>query len=274
MISTDEGPRVAVRTPDGHVPLAHDDMTAFIADGAAAVEAARAAAASAPPVADAPLLAPLSCPRLALFHSINWQSLVDETAGARTPTESTFFAKLPSSVVGPEASIVKPYQECQLDYEVELAIVIGRDARGLTEENALDAVFGYTVANDISARDLQVTGITEIMRGKGLDTFCPLGPDIVLSDEIPDPSVLRLSLTVNGETRQDEGMQTALFSVPRILAAISRWITLGPGDIVTTGTPAGLGLNFSPPRWLMPGDEVVATVDRVGDLRNPVVAGW
>jgi 2-keto-4-pentenoate hydratase/2-oxohepta-3-ene-1,7-dioic acid hydratase in catechol pathway len=146
----------------------------------------------------------------------------------------------------------------------------------VTRSEALEYVFGYTVIDDVSARDVQFKSPRDqwITHGKGFDTFCPMGPEIVLADEIPDPSKLRVRSYVNGELRQDSRTSEMLFPVPVMIEFLSRHVTLEPGDVISTGTPAGCGTFRQPPRWLRPGDAVDVEVDRVGRLTNPVVAGW
>jgi 2-keto-4-pentenoate hydratase/2-oxohepta-3-ene-1,7-dioic acid hydratase in catechol pathway len=263
---------IGARVDKGVVATGYNDLIDLIEDGQSGIAAAARAVADTEPFTPDRVLAPL-VPRKLMFHSINFASIVDETPGTSIPSISSFFSKLPSAVIGPDDPIRKPAPDTHLDWEVELAIVVGRRSSALTEADALRAVFGYTVANDISARDIQIER-GDIMLGKGLDTFCPLGPEVVLTDEIPDPHELVLATYVNGERVQQESTANQIFSVERILATVSAHVTLEPGDIVTTGTPAGLGLNMSPPRWLQPGDEVTVEVDRIGSLTNRVEAGW
>ena len=219
------------------------------------------------------VLAPIRRPGKLLFSGLNYRSHTEENPAAVLPTYPQFFAKLPSSVIGPEDPIVLPAPGTQVDYEVELAVVIGKQARGLQPSTALDCVFGYTVVNDVSARDVQFRD-NQITTGKGFDTFCPMGPEIVLAGEIPDPQALQVLSSVNGEPRQSSPTSDMLFDVRTLLAFISAHITLDPGDIVTTGTPAGVGTFRAPPVFLRPGDTVVVEVDRIGRLSNPVAAGW
>jgi 2-keto-4-pentenoate hydratase/2-oxohepta-3-ene-1,7-dioic acid hydratase in catechol pathway len=152
-------------------------------------------------------------------------------------------------------------------------MVIGRQAKRLTQDAALDHVFGWTILHDVSARDVQFKD-NQLTLGKGPDTFSPLGPEIVTADELGDWSTLRVSTTVNGETMQDSPTSEMLFTPGRLLEFASELITVEPGDVVTTGTPAGVGLFRDPPVFLKPGDEVTVSVDRIGNLTNPVVAGW
>jgi 2-keto-4-pentenoate hydratase/2-oxohepta-3-ene-1,7-dioic acid hydratase in catechol pathway len=183
------------------------------------------------------------------------------------------FAKLPSAVVGPGDPIRIPSPQSQVDYEVELAVVIGRPARRLAVDDALSAVFGYTLCNDVSARDVQFRD-NQLTLGKGFDTFAPLGPCVVTADDIDDPQDLRLWCTVNGDLRQDSSTAQMLFPVAELLAYVSRHVTLEPGDVITTGTPAGAAAFRQPPAYLRPGDVTEIGADRIGVLRNPVEAGW
>jgi 2-keto-4-pentenoate hydratase/2-oxohepta-3-ene-1,7-dioic acid hydratase in catechol pathway len=222
------------------------------------------------PVTGAQLLAPLPRPGKILCCGVNYASHQQENPAAVLPDEPFFFAKLPSAVIGPGEPVILPEARTELDYEVELAVVIGRQSNGLSEAEALDAVFGYTVLNDISARDVQFRD-NQITLGKGADTFCPLGPVIVTADEVPDPQALTVSSSVNGQLRQHESTAGMIFPVARLLAFLSRHITLEPGDVVSTGTPAGVGCFMDPPGLLRPGDQVEVRVDRVGALANPVL---
>lgn len=188
------------------------------------------------------------------------------------PLQPLVFAKFPSSVIGPTDAIeLDESLTSRVDWEVELAVVVGRRMRRVAERDALDHVFGYTVGNDISARDVQFSE-SQWVRGKSFDTFCPLGPVAVTADEIPDPQVLRLRTRVNGEVMQDSSTAEMVFGVAELLAFCSRSFTLDPGDVVLTGTPWGCGEFMDPPRSLAAGDLVEAEIEKIGALRNPVVA--
>jgi 2-keto-4-pentenoate hydratase/2-oxohepta-3-ene-1,7-dioic acid hydratase in catechol pathway len=189
------------------------------------------------------------------------------------PEEPFFFSKLPSAIIGPGDHIRIPREKSQTDYEVELALVIGKRAYRVLEEDALDHVFGWTILHDVSAREVQLKD-NQITLGKNPDTFCPLGPEIVTSDELGDPMTLRVSTTVNGEVMQDASTADFIFSPARMIAFITNLITLEPGDLVSTGTPGGVGFSRDPQVFLKPGDTVTVAVDRIGELTNPVVAGW
>jgi 2-keto-4-pentenoate hydratase/2-oxohepta-3-ene-1,7-dioic acid hydratase in catechol pathway len=261
---------IGVKGEDGVTPIPFTDILDVIRAG---MEAVRKAARGAAPVRDYRLLAPLPSPGKLLFSGINYRSHKEENPSAALPTSPLFFAKLPSAVVGPGDPIVIPRPENQVDYEVELAVVIGATVRGVMEQNGLDHVFGYTIVNDVSARDVQFAD-NQITTGKGYDSFCPLGPEIVLRDEIPDPAQLHVASYVNGDQRQSSPASDMLFTVPQLIAFLSTHITLHPGDVISTGTPAGVGCFRTPPSYLHPGDIVEVEVDGIGRLSNPVVAGW
>jgi 5-carboxymethyl-2-hydroxymuconate isomerase len=187
------------------------------------------------------------------------------------PERPLVFTKFPTSVIGDGDAIeVDRALTQRVDWEVELAVVIGRTMRKVAVEDALTHVFGYTVANDVSARDLQFAD-GQWVRGKSLDTFCPLGPVIVTADEIGDPQALGLRTRVNGETVQESTTAEMVFGVAELLAFCSRSFTLEPGDVVLTGTPWGCGEFMDPPRSLQAGDVVEVEIDGIGTLRNPVV---
>jgi 2-keto-4-pentenoate hydratase/2-oxohepta-3-ene-1,7-dioic acid hydratase in catechol pathway len=193
-------------------------------------------------------------------------------SGAEPPAEPLIFAKFPSAVIRSGDPIpIDDELTKRVDWEVELAVVIGRTARRVDAADALDYVFGYTVANDVSARDLQF-GDGQWVRGKSLDGFCPLGPEVVTTDEIPDPQNLALRTTVNGEVMQDSSTSEMVFGVAELIAFCSRSFTLDPGDVLLTGTPWGCGEFMDPPRSLHPGDVVEVSIEGIGSLRNPVVA--
>jgi 2-keto-4-pentenoate hydratase/2-oxohepta-3-ene-1,7-dioic acid hydratase in catechol pathway len=258
---------------DGRVHATqHDDMQDLIGAGPEAWAALRGADLG-PEVPGARLLAPLPSPGKLLFCGVNYPGHLEENPGAVLPDTPFFFSKLPSAVVGPEAEIVLPSPDNQVDYEVELAIVVGRRARGLDRDNALDHVFGYTVVNDVSARDVQFKD-SQITLGKNPDTFCPMGPAIVMADGFGDAQAVGVRARVNGEERQSDVTSNMIFDIPRILEIVTATITLEPGDIVTTGTPAGVGCFRDPPLWLQPGDRVEVEVDGIGTLGNPVVGAW
>lgn len=189
--------------------------------------------------------------------------------GNDLPSAPLIFAKFPSVVVGHGDEVTwSAAVTQQVDWEVELAVVMGKRARNVAEEEALAYVFGYTVANDVSARDIQLRQDTQWIRGKNLDTFCPLGPCIITADEIPDPHTLSLKTTVNGELMQDSSTSNLIFKVPQLIAYCSRMFTLEPGDVILTGTPSGVGEGMNPARYLKDGDVVTVSISRIGELTN------
>jgi 2-keto-4-pentenoate hydratase/2-oxohepta-3-ene-1,7-dioic acid hydratase in catechol pathway len=215
------------------------------------------------------LRAPVPRPSKIICIGLNYRDHAEES-NLPIPDVPTVFAKFATSVIGHLDPIVLPKASSKPDYEAEFAVVIGRGGRHIKEENWRDHVFGYTILNDVSARDFQMA-TSQWMIGKTFDTFAPIGPAIVTADEIEDPHNLNISLTLNGETMQSSNTRNLIFGVPRLIAYLSSVFTLEPGDIISTGTPAGVGFARKPPRYLAPGDEVRAHVQCIGDLANPVV---
>jgi len=195
----------------------------------------------------------------------------DSTAGATAvPDAPIIFVKHPSSVVGPDAPIVSANDPtATVDYEGELGVIIGEPAFRVSESDALRYVYGYTIVNDVTSRELQ-SKHKQWFVGKSVDTFCPMGPYLVTADEIPDVTRLRLKTFVNDELRQDAVVADLIFDIPFLIATLSATTTLLPGDIIATGTPAGVGIGFTPPKYLHAGDRVRVTIDRLGELANPV----
>ena len=260
-IQVDGGAPVAAVERDGALHPLAGDLPAVLAAGAPG-DGAEA-------VADAVRLAPV-VPGKVVAIGLNYLDHIRES-GLDRPSEPIVFAKFTSSVTGPEAPIRIPTQLTErVDWEVELAVVIGRAARNVSVEDALDHVFGYTVGNDVSARDLQFSD-GQWVRGKSLDTFCPIGPVIVTADEIGDPQALHLTCRVNGEVMQDAGTDLMVFGVAELISFCSRAFTLEPGDVMLTGTPWGCGEFMDPKRSLAPGDVVECEISGIGTLRNPVV---
>jgi len=194
------------------------------------------------------------------------------SAPREIPAHPAFFSKNPFAIVGPEAPVRHPSPiSDQLDYEVELAIVVGRAGRDIAEHDALGHVFGYTIANDVSVRDVQHNWHGgQWFKGKNFDTHLPLGPWIVTADEIPDPQALRLTTRVNGVLKQDSTTKHMVFAVARIIAELSAGLTLEPGDVIITGTPEGVGSNRKPPEWLKLGDVMELEIEKIGVLRNRI----
>jgi len=208
-------------------------------------------------------------PRFIWAVGINYRDHAEET-GRDLPSAPTLFVKSPSSVIGDGDPIVVPPHVTQPDYEGELAVVIGRRARDVARDDALDFVAGITVAHDVSSRDHQFT-TGQWSWSKSFDTFCPLGPELVSLDEVDLGAGLAIETNVSGEVLQSSNTSLLVFSIPDLIAWISQGTTMEPGDVILTGTPGGVGAARTPPRWLEDGDEVAITIEGVGTLRNPVV---
>ena len=191
--------------------------------------------------------------------------------GNEVPSSPTLFAKWQTCLIGPGVPIVLPTISQKVDYEGELGVVIGRRVHGISADDALDAVAGYLCANDVSARDLQRAD-KQFSRAKSLDTFGPIGPRLVPASEIPDPQRLRLRTLLNGQVMQDGTTADMVFGVRELIAFVAQAITLEPGDLILTGTPAGVGEGRDPQVWLQPGDTITVEIDGLGALTNPVVA--
>jgi 2,4-didehydro-3-deoxy-L-rhamnonate hydrolase len=276
--------RVAVERPDGRLVPCHELLPAgpgtmadlLAADSDLLGQLRRRA--EAPGGLDAPglefldpaaveWLAPLPRPGKVIAVGRNYREHVTE-GGSRVPDTPILFAKFSTSVIGPGADIVwDPELASAVDLEAELAVVIGRRARGVSPEEALGFVLGYTCLNDVTARDLQAAD-KQWVRSKSLDTFCPMGPVLVTADEIPDPGDLRIRSFLNGAPMQDSTTRELIFDVPHLISFCSRAFTLEPGDVIATGTPAGVGIYRDPPVLLKDGDEVVVEVERIGRLVN------
>lgn len=229
------------------------------------------------PLANVKLLAPIPRPRKNIFGiGLNYTEHVAESAKSLDtspdlPRQPVIFSKPPTSVIGPDEPILHNKELTQqLDWEVELAAIVGTKAKSVSRADALNYLFGYTVLIDMSARDCRRAG--QWIYSKGQDSFAPMGPVVVTADEIPDPQTLDLWLTVNGVEKQRSNTAYMLFKVDELVADISQAITLEPGDIIATGTPAGVGAGMEPQEWVWPGDVIVATVEGIGTLRHPVVA--
>ncbi|MBC8135435.1 MAG: fumarylacetoacetate hydrolase family protein [Fibrella sp.] len=218
------------------------------------------------------ILSPIATPPAILGIGLNYREHAAES-GANVPEYPILFFKSPGTVQNPGDPIRLPTHlvSDSVDYECELAVVIGKPCRDVTPENALDYVFGYTCANDVSARDWQMKyGGSQWSRGKTFDTFCPLGPVIVTTDEIPDPNALAIRTILNGETVQSHTTVDMIFPVRELIAFLSADTTLLPGSIILTGTPQGVGMARTPPRYLRRGDTVVIEIEGIGRLENPV----
>ncbi len=265
------------------VDLSHlaPDMQTFIELGARGLAAAQTAvtthSSQTIPLTAVRLLAPIPTPRRnVICLGLNYSEHVKESYSARgqeakLPETPVVFTKATTAVSGPTDPIpYDPAVTTQLDWEVELALIIGRTGKNIPADAAMDYVYGYTVLNDISARDLQMAG-KQFFKGKSLDGACPIGPWIVTADELPDPHNLRLTCRVNGVVKQDGRTDIMIFNIPTTIAYLSRGMTLLPGDIIATGTPDGVGFARTPPEFLQPGDIVESEIEGIGLLRNPVM---
>lgn len=216
------------------------------------------------------ILPPVSRPGKILCAEFNFPDPKATSAGG-APGQPFFFAKMPSTIIGPGESVIKPRLTSQLDFEVELAVVIGKKMKAAEEGSVMDFIFGYTIVNDISARDIQLKD-NQITLSKNCDTFCPLGPCLVTADEIGNPANLRLRTELNGQEMQNGSTADWIFPLPRLLSVLSQVMTLEPGDIISTGTPSGTGASRNPPVFMKPGDIVRVEVEGVGWMENKVAA--
>lgn len=214
---------------------------------------------------------PVAHPSKILCIGLNYAKHAKET-NAPIPKEPILFLKSTTAITGPNDPVMIPKDSVKTDWEVELSFVIGKRASYVPEAEAMDYVAGYCLHNDVSEREFQLERGGTWDKGKGCDTFAPLGPWLVTKDEIADPHSLRLWLSVNGKMMQDGNTDDLIFTIPQLVAYISRFMTLLPGDIVSTGTPAGVGLGFNPPVYLQPGDVVELGIDGLGSSRQKVIA--
>jgi 2-keto-4-pentenoate hydratase/2-oxohepta-3-ene-1,7-dioic acid hydratase in catechol pathway len=214
---------------------------------------------------------PIERPGKIICVGLNYRDHAEEQ-GTDLPEAPLLFAKWQNALIGPGEPIVIPPIVTKCDFEAELGVVIGDRARDVSLENALEAVAGYICVNDVSARDLQFAD-GQWTRGKSPDTFCPVGPRLVPRNEVTDPQALAIRAILNGETVQDSNTSNMVFGVAEVIAYITRTITLEPGDLIATGTPAGVGAFRKPPLYMQPGDEITIEIEGLGSLTNPVVAG-
>jgi 2-keto-4-pentenoate hydratase/2-oxohepta-3-ene-1,7-dioic acid hydratase in catechol pathway len=302
-LSTASGPACAVQLADGtfllvaeasaaagldHAALRDGSLAALIAGGPATLAAltdvvvranAGDAAVCAHAVTDPSLLAPIPRPAKNVFCvGRNYAEHIAEGARAQNTTVAVtevpvFFTKPPTAVIGDGAAIpVFAHVSAQIDYEVELAVIIGTAGRDIPRDRAMDHVWGYTILNDITARDVQRRHGGQYFKGKGLDGSCPMGPVVVTADEVADPQAMDVRCLVNGELRQTGNTAQMIFDIPTLIASLSEGLTLEPGDIIATGTPSGVGYAMVPPQFLKHGDAVVCEIDGIGRLANPVRA--
>jgi acylpyruvate hydrolase len=215
------------------------------------------------------LRAPLRRPGKIVCVGLNYESHRAEQ-GIQSPARPIFFLKSGNTICGPGDAIMLPPNSTQVDYEAEFAVVIGKRGKGIPEEKVFEYVAGYTILNDVTARDMQFAD-GQWFRGKSCDTFGPAGPCIVTADEIPDPHSLRISLELNGRTMQDSNTGDLIFKIPFLVSYLSQSLTWETGDLLSTGTPGGVGHSRKPPVYLKPGDTVSVTVEGIGTLTNPVV---
>lgn len=217
------------------------------------------------------ILAPIHRPPKFICIGLNYRDHAIES-GMAIPEIPTVFNKFPNAVIGNGDNIVLPKMSEQPDYEAEFAFIIGKTGKHIKGEDWRDYVFGYTNVNDVSARDVQLKGTSQWLMGKTFDTFAPMGPYIVTADEVPDPHNLNVKFTLNGQVLQNSSTKELIFNIPQLLEFLSKVFTLEPGDVVSTGTPPGVGFARKPPVLLKAGDHCIVEVEGLGQLHNPVVA--
>ena len=258
----------------GHPAADFASMECFLQAGEAAMDTAESLLATSSPVgvplSQARLRAPISRPGKIIAVGLNYRDHSLEQ-GIQPPTTPVIFAKFSTSITGPYDPILIPGDDPQVDYEAEMAVVIGRRGKAIPADRAMDYVAGYMVLNDVSARRWQFAD-KQWVRGKSCDTFCPIGPWLTTREDVPDPHALHVSCRVNGMLLQDSNTQLLIFRVPQLIAFVSASITLEPGDIIATGTPEGVGIFRKPPVLLQRGDLVEVEIEGLGSLRNPVAA--
>jgi 2-keto-4-pentenoate hydratase/2-oxohepta-3-ene-1,7-dioic acid hydratase in catechol pathway len=254
-------------------PLGFPDTRAFIAAGQTALATASRALAASPkllPLEEVTLVAPIRNPPRLFAIGLNYRAHAAESQ-KEVQAVPTVFLKLNSAIIGNGAEIVLPTIAAEPDYEAELAVVIGKGGYEIPAADWQDHVFGYTIVNDVTARDVQ-RATTQWTLGKSFPTFAPMGPWIVTADEIPDPHALSIKLDLDGETMQDGNTRDLIFRIPALIEYLSSITPLEPGDIISTGTPHGVGMGRTPQRWLKPNEEVVIEISSIGTLRNRTAA--
>lgn len=253
----------------GRGPVWRQALGVAIGGMAKALNASKAPRGLLTPLAEARLRAPIARPPKITCVGLNYADHAHEQ-GIEPPPAPVFFLKSVNTICGPGDSIVLPPNTTQGDYEAEFAVVIGKAGRNIPEEKAYEHIAGYMILDDVTARDMQ-HGDKQWFRGKSCDTFGPTGPWIVTADEVPDPHNLRISLTLNGQTMQDSNTSNLIFKVPYLISYLSRSVTWEVGDLLSTGTPPGVGVFRKPPVFLKAGDTISVTVEKLGTLTNPVV---
>ena len=275
--TTGDDARAGLAVDDQIINLAssgYEDVLSFLEAGDAAVVTAEDLVANPREVfsrSDVELLAPVPTPQKFICIGLNYLDHAIES-GVEVPATPIIFTKYNNAVIGPGQPIELPSVSDQVDYEAEFAFVIGKRGKNIRAEDWEEYVFGYTIVHDVSARDWQMA-TSQWTIGKTLDTFGPMGPELVSKDEITDPHNLRISLELNGQVLQDSNTSQLIFNIPALVEHLSKVMTLLPGDIVSTGTPPGVGMARKPPIFMKPGDDVAITIEGIGELRNPVVQG-
>ncbi|MGA2702488.1 MAG: fumarylacetoacetate hydrolase family protein [Isosphaeraceae bacterium] len=280
-VATDRGPRacglvegqyVDVNAADSEMP---SSLRELLARGPDVHRRAWSALRSGPVTyepAKTRLLPPVPDPRKIICIGLNYRDHAAES-GVPVPPEPVLFSKYPTTLIGHLDRIVLPRVSHAVDYEAELVVVIGQGGKHISREKAREHIGGYTIGHDVSARDWQLNKpAKQWMAGKTFDTFAPTGPELVTPDEVPDPHNLGIRLRLNGQTMQDSSTSQLIFGVEELIAYLSQIVTLEPGDLIFTGTPPGVGMARKPPVWLKPGDVVEVEIDRLGILRNSVIA--
>jgi 2-keto-4-pentenoate hydratase/2-oxohepta-3-ene-1,7-dioic acid hydratase in catechol pathway len=247
---------------------AYDDTLAVIAAGITAID--NPAAHASHTLDEIRLLAPIANPPRIFAIGLNYRDHATESKMA-LPSAPVVFFKMPTAIIGPGDAIVLPNNSTEPDYEAELAFVIGKGGYRIPATAWREHVYGYTIINDVSARDVQ-RATSQWSLAKSFPTYCPMGPAIVTTDEISDPHQLAISLSIDGETLQNSNTRELIFKIPELIEYISSITPLLPGDIVSTGTPSGVGMGRTPQRWLQPGETVTVTIEGLGSLTNPIVA--
>jgi 2-keto-4-pentenoate hydratase/2-oxohepta-3-ene-1,7-dioic acid hydratase in catechol pathway len=271
-VEGDRGPRPGLVVDGGIVDLSAEGFRDSIAFMAAppSVQSDVAKSKSLIPMDNLKLLAPVPAPPRIFGIGVNYAEHAAES-GTAMQKVPTVFMVLSSAVVGPGDNVILPKASAMPDYEAELAVVIGKAGYQVPASHAMEHVFGYTIMNDVSARDVQ-KATSQFTLGKSFPTFAPMGPWVVSKDEVPDPHALQISLTIGGEKLQNSNTKMMIFQIPALIEYISGVTPLQVGDVISTGTPAGVAMGRTPPRWLKPGEEMVIEIQGIGELRNTTVA--